>query len=179
MTALLGSIAVSTACHGPVPVPATAPQLATYVGCFDLVVTTDSASMPDSFPTGSGGRHSVAVPSNEGEERFWLYLSAQEIKVQGGEERGLLAVRPHIDPTEMSAWRMLAHDTVVAWFVGYGTWEQVLRFRGSSDTLSGRGESRTHMGYRSYSQVRATRRACPADSLSAGDTIIDLPSSAT
>lgn len=178
LSAIISVLGLSVACHSPIPPPATAPQLATYVGCFDITVTTDSASVPtDSMPPGA--RRPVEVSPQDREERFWVYLSPQEIQVEGGAERGLLAVRPRLDPTEASAWRMLGADTVVVWFDGYGTWQQVFRLRGSRDTLSGLAEYRSHIGYRSYSEVTASRRACPADSLSAADTLVDWPDETT
>ncbi len=67
------------------------------------------------------GRHPEAVPASQREQRFWMYLSSEEIPSRAGGQRGLLAVRPHYDESEVSVWRVLSPDTVVIRLTGMCT----------------------------------------------------------
>lgn len=132
--------------------------------------------MPASFYSpGAPGRHPEAVPASQREQRFWMYLSSEEIPSRAGRQRGLLAVRPHYDESELSVWRVLSPDTVVIRLTGMYTRDYRFYLQGSADTLAGTTEYESHTGYRTYSHAQASRRMCPADSLSARDSLPELP----
>jgi hypothetical protein len=199
--AILNVLTLCSACDGPVPRPTSAAQNATqdtaqgapqnvaqvadYTGCFELAVLTDSASMR-SYPSphSAAGRQSVDVPHWDRTRRFWIHLSPQKIELEGGEEGWHLAVRQRLGPPGLlrpvtSSWRMLPPDTVTVRIAGYGAWGEEYTLLGSSDTLSGFGMYRSHVGYISHSSTHASRRACPGDSLRAGHSPQEQPDSGT
>ena len=176
MTAAL----LGCASYASPPTTSQAPApMSLFGGCYDVIVLTDSIAIsawgrslggvPDSVPD-------VRALTPPGEEQFWLYLSAESVPSADSAGTAFRAIRPHVDPTEVGAWRQFASDSAGLVFAGYGeTWVERFRLAAAPSGFSGWGAARTHRGWSAYLRVRGERRPCPADSLSAADTTIDAP----